>query len=127
MRKILYSLMIAAGIFGIAIPSSAKTKEENNLVKELRGGLPVSLGNNMTWSNFDITDKGDYMVEYIWTMLPASSEITNDMRYQYRKALTDPNGPCKGLLALARNQGKTMIIRFYNGNKELCIEETIKP
>lgn len=127
MRKLIYGLIIAGALFMGAMPVCAKTEQEEALVKELKGGLPVYVGNGLSWTDFDIQDNGNYMVAYTSTALPAASAITDEVREKFREILAHPMGANKGLINLTNQLKKSLVLRLYNGNGELCLEEVIKP
>lgn len=127
MRKLLYCIVLMMGALVVGVPANAKTQEEEALVNELKGGLPVYVGNNISWTDFDILDNGSYMVAYTSTALPAAKDITEEVRSKFREILTHPMGANKGLINFTNKMKKSLVIRLYNGSKELCIEEIITP
>lgn len=122
MKKVIFSVIML--LSGVVCPLSmeARTSEEDKLVKELSGGLPVYMGGGLTWRTFDIDDKGNMIIGLLSNNLPEASDVDNDMRDAYHKALT---GPESGYVSFSKKCGRNVIIQVYNTANELCITECI--
>ena len=79
MKKVLLSIVMLVAMVSIALPSAARTKEDDALVKELSGGLPVYMGNNLTWRTFDIDDHGTMIIGLLSNTMPALADITDEI------------------------------------------------
>lgn len=123
MRKFIYGIFLAlTAIAAVPTESAARTKEENNLVKEIAGGLPVYMGNGMTWNKFDIDEQGQFVIGLISQNLPEVSGMTDEIRASYRDVLV---GPKSGYVNLAKSLGRSLRINVYNQQGELCISESV--
>lgn len=109
---------------GVVYPLSmeARSSEEDKLVKELSGGLPVYMGGGLTWRTFDIDDKGNMVIGLLSNNLPEASSIDDATREAYKNALT---GPSSGYVSFSKKCGRNVIIQVYNTSNELCITEAI--
>ncbi len=109
---------------GVVYPLSmeARSSEEDKLVKELSGGLPVYMGGGLTWRTFDIDDKGNMVIGLLSNNLPEASSIDDATREAYKSALT---GPSSGYVSFSKKCGRNVIIQVYNTSNELCITEAI--
>ena len=124
MKKVLLSIVMLVAMVSIALPSAARNKEDDALVKELSGGLPVYMGNNLTWRTFDIDDHGTMIIGLLSNTMPALADITDELRDDFKKTLSGPNS---GYVGLSKHLGRKMVINVYNTANELCVTETISP
>lgn len=124
MKKVLLSFVVLFALLGVALPSEARTKEEDALVKELSGGLPVYMGNNLTWRTFDIDNNGTMVIGLLSNSLPALADVDDKLRDEFKATLVGPNS---GYVGLAKHLGRKMTINVYNTQNELCVTETISP
>ncbi|MDE6717738.1 MAG: hypothetical protein K2J70_06065 [Muribaculaceae bacterium] len=123
MKKIICGIFLAlTAIAAFPDEGMARTKEDNNIVKEISGGLPVYMGNGMTWNKFDIDDQGQFVIGLISQNLPDVSGMTDEIRASYRDLLV---GPKSGYVNLARSLGRSLRINVYNQQGELCISESV--
>ena len=125
MKKILLGIVMALTAV-IAFPSymSARTPQDDSLVKELTGGLPVYMGNGLTWNTFDIDKEGYLVIGLISNNLPELSKMDDELRSKYQELLV---GPQSGYVGLSKHLGRKMRINLYNTNNELCVTEIITP
>ncbi|MDE7413670.1 MAG: hypothetical protein K2N05_07800 [Muribaculaceae bacterium] len=125
MKKFIYGICLALSLTtAFPLVGNAKTKEEAAIVKELTSGLPVYMGNGMTWNTFDIDDNGQIVIGLISQNLPDVSGITDDIRSNYRDILV---GPQSGYVKFSKQMGKKLRVNVYNQNGDLCISETYTP
>jgi len=122
MKKILLLIVMAFGSMMLSMPAFALTAQEESLLNEVRGGLPVYMGNGLTWSEFDIADNGELVIGMVSNNLPAAEKMTDDLRAEFRKILTDPKS---GYVGLSKHMGKNLRLNISNAAKELCISELI--
>ena len=125
MKKFLICFLMISGIMTM-MPEfvSARNSADEKLVKELSGGLPVYMGNGMTWTQFDIDKDGEFVISLLSNNLPDVYEIDDDLRAQFKDALTGPNS---GYTALSKNLGRKIRIKVFNSKNDLCIFETVSP
>ena len=124
MKKVLLSMVLLFLLGCFALPADARTKEDDALVKELSGGLPVYMGNNLTWRTFDIDDHGTLIIGLLSNSLPALADIDDELRQGFKETLVGPNS---GYVGLSKHLGRKMVINVYNTANELCVTETISP
>lgn len=123
MKKLILSVAMLLSVIAVPFSVEARTSEEDQLVKELSGGLPVYMGGGLTWRTFDIDDKGNMIIGLLSNNLPELSAIDDATREAYKNALT---GPQSGYVAFSKKCGRNVIIQVYNTSNELCITETIE-
>lgn len=126
MKKICFAIVMAFAL-SLVFPhemSAKKTKEETAMVKEISGGLPVYMGNGMTWNTFDIDDDGQIVIGLISQNLPDASEVTDEVRNRFHEILVGPNS---GYVGLSKSMGKGLRVNVYNPTGQLCISETYVP
>ena len=125
MKKIfLGAVLFLATIASISFDSQARSKEEDQLVKEMSAGLPVYMGNGLTWRTFDIDNEGTLVIGILSNNLPEAAQVDDKMRDDYKRVLTGENSK---YAALSRALGRKLIINIINPYNELCISETLNP
>lgn len=125
MKKILLGIVMALSVvMFFPIGASARTPQDDSLVKELSGGLPVYMGNGLTWNTFDIDKEGYLVIGLISNNLPELSKMDESLRTKYQELLV---GPQSGYVGLSKHLGRKMKINLYNTNNELCVTEIITP
>ena len=124
MKRLMLILVMAIGAMMMSMPAFGRTAEEENLLKEVKGGLPVYMGNGLTWSEFDIADNGELVIGMVSTNLPEASKMTDDLRKEFKAILTDPKS---GYVGLSTHMGKPLRLNISNAANELCISELITP
>ncbi|MDE6683217.1 MAG: hypothetical protein K2J87_07310 [Muribaculaceae bacterium] len=122
MKKVILSVAMLLSAFAWPMTMQARTSDEDKLVKELSGGLPVYMGGGLTWRTFDIDDKGNMVIGLLSNNLPEASAIDDATREAYKNALT---GPASGYVSFSKKCGRNVIIQVYNTSNELCITEAI--
>lgn len=115
--------MMIAMAFMPALSLSAKTAEEEELVKMMNAELPVYMGNGTSWTEFDIADNGDFVIVYTSMELPEASKVDEKVKEAFAQSIHNSLGANKGLKALCEATGRSLQIKLYNSDKELCLEE----
>lgn len=125
MKKIFWgAALFLATIASMNFDIQARSKEEDQLVKEMTTGLPVYLGNGLTWRTFDIDNEGTLVIGILSNNLPEAAQVDDKMRDDYKRVLT---GESSKYAALSRALGRKLIINIINPYNELCISETLNP
>ena len=73
MKKLILSVAMLLSVIAVPLSVEARTSEEDQLVKELSGGLPVYMGGGLTWRTFEIDHKGNMVIGLLSNNLPEVS------------------------------------------------------
>lgn len=123
MKRIYLTLVLIAAMLVPAISMSAKTSDEEKLVDAMNAQLPVYMGKGMSWTGFDIAENGDYVIVYTSTELPEASKVDDNAKAAFADSIHNSLGANKGLIAACKSTGRNLLIKVYNPQKELCLEE----
>ncbi|MDE6237959.1 MAG: hypothetical protein K2J23_06140 [Muribaculaceae bacterium] len=125
MKKYITGAMMALALLcSVANDTYARTPQDDKLVKEMSGGLPVYMGNGMTWKTFDIDNNGQIIIGLLSNNLPAVDAMTPELTKQYKDALA---GPESGYAKLSKQLNRPLIVNIYNAANDLCVTAKIDP
>lgn len=121
-KKIFLTIVMAAAMLATPAKVEAKTEAEQTLIRSMNAELPVYMGNNLSWTGFDIADNGDYVMIYTSTDLPAAADITPQMKFDFANNLRAALGGEEGMAETCRKIGRPLQFKLMNADKEMCIE-----
>lgn len=122
MKRIFLTLVMVAAMITTPLSLDAKTEAEQSLIRAMNADLPVYIGNNLSWTGFDIADNGDYVMIYTSTELPAAADITPEMKFEFSNNLRNALGGEAGMAETCRKIGRPLQFKLMNAAKEMCIE-----